>query len=149
MIPPQTESQSMEQTEIIVVDNKQIVLKNYNDQLPKETDFQLRNCNRIKLQAPQGSGSFLVKNLYLSCDPYMRGRMRDFHGSYLPPFTPGSVCHLFHPSFFFSIDGFFFCSSCFLMIWVTGYVDDQGRSLKGLECPELWILTTPISSLVI
>lgn len=46
---------------------------------------------KIKLEAPKGSGAFLVKNLYLSCDPYMRGRMRNFSGSYIPPFVPGSV----------------------------------------------------------
>ncbi|CBI23355.3 unnamed protein product, partial [Vitis vinifera] len=78
----------MEQTE---VGNKQIILKNYTDQIPKETDLELRHGNKIKLKVPKGSGAFLVKNLYLSCDPYMRGRMRDFHDSYLPPFTPGSV----------------------------------------------------------
>lgn len=90
----------MEQTE---VENKQILLKNYNDQIPKETDFELRDGHRIKLKAPKGSGSFLVKNLYLSCDPYMRGRMRDFHNSYIPPFTPGSVCSsLFYPLFSFT-----------------------------------------------
>ncbi|XP_057443085.1 2-alkenal reductase (NADP(+)-dependent)-like [Lotus japonicus] len=41
---------------------------------------------------PSESGSaILVKNLYLSCDPYMRGRMRDFHGSYIPPFVPSQA----------------------------------------------------------
>lgn len=89
-IPIIPESQSMEQTE---VGNKQIILKNYTDQIPKETDLELRHGNKIKLKVPKGSGAFLVKNLYLSCDPYMRGRMRDFHDSYLPPFTPGSVCN--------------------------------------------------------
>lgn len=74
-----------------VVENKQIIFKGYIERAPMETDMELRLGNNIKLEAPRGSGAFLVKNLYLSCDPYMRARMRDFHGSYLPPFLPGSV----------------------------------------------------------
>lgn len=46
---------------------------------------------KIDLEAPKGSGAILVKNLYLSCDPYMRGRMREFYGSYIQPFVPGQV----------------------------------------------------------
>ncbi|CAN1799071.1 2-alkenal reductase (NADP(+)-dependent) [Linum perenne] len=42
------------------------------------------------LKAPKHSGAFLLKNLYLSCDPYMRGRMRPpFPASYIPSFIPG------------------------------------------------------------
>ncbi|KAG1328252.1 putative 2-alkenal reductase (NADP(+)-dependent) [Cocos nucifera] len=43
------------------------------------------------LRSPKRSGAVLVKNLYLSCDPYMRGRMRENYDSYIPPFQPGSV----------------------------------------------------------
>ncbi|XAR48361.1 Allyl-alcohol dehydrogenase [Bertholletia excelsa] len=74
-----------------LVENKQIVLKNFVEGIPKETDMELKVGNKIELKAPQGSGALLVKNLYLSCDPYMRGRMRCFHGSYIRPFSPGSV----------------------------------------------------------
>ncbi|KAK1318134.1 NADP-dependent alkenal double bond reductase P1 [Acorus calamus] len=45
----------------------------------------------VKMEVPIGSDAVLVKNLYLSCDPYMRGRMREFLNSYIPPFVPGSV----------------------------------------------------------
>lgn len=76
------------------VENKQIIFKGYIERAPRETDMELRVGSKIKLEAPSGSGAFLVKNLYLSCDPYMRGRMRDFHGSYVPPFAPGSVSFL-------------------------------------------------------
>lgn len=68
--------------------NKQVIFKGFIEGTPKETDFQVMAGN-IKLKAPKGSGAFLVKNLYLSCDPYMRGRMRDFRDSYIPPFLPG------------------------------------------------------------
>ncbi|KAG6402342.1 hypothetical protein SASPL_139220 [Salvia splendens] len=74
-----------------IVGNKQILFKGYIEGVPKESDMEFKLGNGMKLEAPKGSGAFLVKNLYLSCDPYMRGRMRDFHGSYIPPFVPGSV----------------------------------------------------------
>lgn len=42
----------------------------------------------------EGSKGVLVKNLYLSCDPYMRSRMLKLPASaqsYLAAFQPGSV----------------------------------------------------------
>ncbi|KAG8473787.1 hypothetical protein CXB51_035882 [Gossypium anomalum] len=69
------------------VENRQVVLERYIEGEPKVTDMAMK-IGKMKLKAPKGSGAFLVKNLYLSCDPYMRGRMRDFHGSYIPPFVP-------------------------------------------------------------
>ncbi|KMT14687.1 hypothetical protein BVRB_4g074550 [Beta vulgaris subsp. vulgaris] len=71
------------------VENKQIILKWYIDRAPLTTDMELKVGNKIKLKIPKGSSSVLLKNLYLSCDPYMRARMREFYGSYLPPFVPG------------------------------------------------------------
>ncbi|KAB1203359.1 2-alkenal reductase (NADP(+)-dependent) [Morella rubra] len=70
------------------VDNKQVIFKGYIKRLPEVTDMEIK-VSKIKLKAPKGSGAFLVKNLYLSCDPYMRGRMRDFKYSYIPSFVPG------------------------------------------------------------
>jgi NADPH-dependent curcumin reductase CurA len=48
---------------------------------PKPTDFALREAELPAL-AP---GQVLVRNLYMSVDPYMRGRMNDVK-SYVPPF---------------------------------------------------------------
>lgn len=76
-----------------IVENKKIVLKSYTNGTPLETDLELKLGDVIKLEAPE-NGGVLVKNLYLSCDPYMRGRMQDFHDSYIPPFTPGFVTPL-------------------------------------------------------
>ncbi len=53
---------------------------------PKETDFRL-------VESPvhePGAGEFLVRVIYLSLDPYMRGRMSDAR-SYVPPVTLGDV----------------------------------------------------------
>ncbi|KAF7132084.1 hypothetical protein RHSIM_Rhsim09G0005700 [Rhododendron simsii] len=72
------------------VSNKQVILRDYvMSGLPKESDFELRS-SKIRLGVAQGSKSVVVKNLYLSCDPYMRIRMRNSIGSYIAPFTPGS-----------------------------------------------------------
>ncbi|KAL3578932.1 hypothetical protein D5086_020436, partial [Populus alba] len=72
------------------VDNKQVIFKGFIDRIPRETDMELK-IGKIELKAPKGSGAFLVKNLYLSCDPYMRGRMREYYDSYIPPFVPGQA----------------------------------------------------------
>ncbi|KAK6911079.1 Oxidoreductase, N-terminal domain [Dillenia turbinata] len=72
-------------------EQKQVILKNYVEGVPTEYDLLLVKDAPVPTLQGQGEGAFLVKNLYLSCDPYMRGRMRDFHGSYIPPFRPGQV----------------------------------------------------------
>lgn len=57
-----------------VVNNKQIVLKDHIDAgFPKMSDFITRVSN-INLNVAKGSNGVVVKNLYLSCDPYMRMR---------------------------------------------------------------------------
>src|SRR3954447_19606973 len=48
---------------------------------PKPTDFRLVD---VELPDP-GPGEVLVRNTYMSVDPYMRGRMNDAE-SYVPPF---------------------------------------------------------------
>lgn len=71
--------------------NKRILLKHYVTGFPKESDMILETST-VELKIPPNSdGAVLVKNLYLSCDPYMRGRMGKTEGSYVDSFTPGSV----------------------------------------------------------
>lgn len=77
------------------VDNKQVIFKGYIERAPMETDMEIK-VNKVELKAPKGSGSILVENLYLSCDPYMRARMRNISSSYIPPFVPGQVIFLYH-----------------------------------------------------
>ncbi|KAK9058380.1 hypothetical protein SSX86_023221 [Deinandra increscens subsp. villosa] len=72
------------------VNNRQIVLKNYVNGFPKESDMILESSATINLKLPEGcDNAVLVKNLYLSCDPYMRMRMTVTEGAYFEPFTPG------------------------------------------------------------
>jgi len=61
--------------------SREIRLKNRPAGLPRETDFELAE---VEL-AETGEGEILVQNIYMSVDPYMRGRMND-RKSYLPPF---------------------------------------------------------------
>lgn len=45
-----------------------------------------------KAVAEPGAGEVLVRNIFMSVDPYMRGRMNDVK-SYIPPFEIGEVLH--------------------------------------------------------
>lgn len=66
--------------------NRQITLAARPIGFPKETDFKL-----VESPAPApGPGQFLVRTIYLSVDPYMRGRMND-RPSYAPPVGLGEV----------------------------------------------------------
>ncbi|KAK6787380.1 hypothetical protein RDI58_015905 [Solanum bulbocastanum] len=71
------------------VSNKQVILKHYVTRYLKESDMELKNTT-IKLNVPEGSNAMVLKNLFLSCDPYMRNRMKKFEGGYVESFTPGS-----------------------------------------------------------
>lgn len=84
----------------MMLPNKQVVLKNYVEGYPKESDFELRSST-ISCQIPQGSKGLFVKNLYLGCDPYMRHRMSHHNSkdiSLLVSFKPGSVSEYFFDS---------------------------------------------------
>jgi NADPH-dependent curcumin reductase len=66
--------------------NRQVRLAARPVGYPKETDFRL-----VESPVPEpGTGEFLVRVIYLSLDPYMRGRMSDAR-SYVPPVTLGDV----------------------------------------------------------
>jgi NADPH-dependent curcumin reductase CurA len=54
--------------------------------VPVATDFQLAE---VELPDP-AEGQFLVRNAYVSVDPYMRGRMNETK-SYVPPFALGEA----------------------------------------------------------
>ncbi|GAY67820.1 hypothetical protein CUMW_259520 [Citrus unshiu] len=71
-----------------MVSNKQVILKDYVSGFPKETDMYVTTSS-IELKVPKGSNGVLLKNLYLSCDPYMRPRMTKGEGSYIESFKPG------------------------------------------------------------
>ncbi|RVW74706.1 2-alkenal reductase (NADP(+)-dependent) [Vitis vinifera] len=72
------------------VSNKQVIFRDYVSGFPKESDMYM-TTSTISLKVPEGSKAVVVKNLYLSCDPYMRPRMSYTTDSYIHSFKPGSV----------------------------------------------------------
>lgn len=66
--------------------NRQIVLAKRPEGMPKESDFQL-----VEGQLPHaGAGEVLVRALYLSVDPYIRGRLSG-RTTYIKGLQPGEV----------------------------------------------------------
>ena len=65
--------------------SKEIRLKARPVGMPKESDFELATA---EVAGPK-DGEVLVRNIWMSVDPYMRGRMMD-RESYVPPFQIGS-----------------------------------------------------------
>ena len=63
---------------------REIRLKSRPSGMPKPENFELAS---VDLPAP-GAGEVQVKNLWMTVDPYMRGRMNDVQ-SYTPPFALG------------------------------------------------------------
>lgn len=83
----------MANAETATVTNKQIIFPDYVSGFPKESDFNITTTT-IELRLPEGSTSVLVKNLYLSCDPYMRICMKKpdpLSSSLVPPYKTGMV----------------------------------------------------------
>jgi NADPH-dependent curcumin reductase CurA len=64
--------------------SREIRLKHRPLGLPKEEHFELAT---VRVPEPE-RGQMLVRNVYMSVDPYMRGRMSD-RESYVPPFQLG------------------------------------------------------------
>jgi len=66
--------------------NREIRLKQRPVGMPSSEDFEL-----VETTVPEpGPGQILVHNLFMSVDPYMRGRMVD-RKSYVPPFQIGEA----------------------------------------------------------
>ncbi|KAF8020466.1 hypothetical protein BT93_G1008 [Corymbia citriodora subsp. variegata] len=72
-----------------MVRNKRVVLRDYVSGYPTEGDMEVRK-GEMKLEVPRGSKAVVVKNLYLSCDTYMRLLMNRTAVELLKPYTPGS-----------------------------------------------------------
>ncbi|KAG8082534.1 hypothetical protein GUJ93_ZPchr0014g46801 [Zizania palustris] len=73
--------------------NRRIVLRSHVTGFPKESDMGLVATGTAPSRVPEGTaGAVLLKNLYLSCDPYMRGRMsKHEEPSYVPDFVVGEA----------------------------------------------------------
>ncbi len=68
------------------VNSREIRLASRPVGMPKDSDFELAEVS----MGPPGDGEVLVRNIWMSVDPYMRGRMIE-RKSYVPPFQVGEV----------------------------------------------------------
>lgn len=74
--------------------NKQVILKSYvTGGSAKESDLEVISTRTVKLEVPHGSNGVLLKNLYLSCDPFMHACMNKIENPSIDivSFTPGLV----------------------------------------------------------
>ncbi|XP_023546481.1 2-alkenal reductase (NADP(+)-dependent)-like [Cucurbita pepo subsp. pepo] len=72
--------------------NKQVILKDYvTGGSAKESDLEVISTRTINLKLPEGSDGVLLKNLYLSCDPYMHACMNKIENPSIDivSFSPG------------------------------------------------------------
>lgn len=72
------------------VTNKSWFLKEYPKGLPQESQFELKE-SQVSTKLNEGSDDVLVKVLYLSLDPYMRGRMKAGGSGYAQGFPLDKV----------------------------------------------------------
>ena len=68
--------------------SREIHLISYPTGMPSENNFKLV---QVEIPEPTKEGEFLVRNIWMSVDPYMRGRMRNEEegNSYIPSFKLG------------------------------------------------------------
>ncbi|MGE0243322.1 MAG: NADP-dependent oxidoreductase [Nitrososphaeraceae archaeon] len=66
--------------------SKEIHLIQYPVGFPNKDNFKLV---QVQIPEPTKTGEFLVQNIWMSVDPYMRGRMREEDNSYIPSFKLG------------------------------------------------------------
>ncbi|KAK8571461.1 hypothetical protein V6N13_047149 [Hibiscus sabdariffa] len=69
--------------------NMKVILKHYVSGSAQETDMHLTAAT-IKLKAPPDSNAVAVKNLFLSCDPYMLFKMTGHKREFFDPYALGS-----------------------------------------------------------
>ncbi|TYI91634.1 hypothetical protein E1A91_D02G006900v1 [Gossypium mustelinum] len=73
-----------------VVSNKKVIFKDYVSGFPKESDMAVTVDENLTLKVAGDSKGILVKNLYLSCDPYMRLSMTNRSSGIFGTYTPGA-----------------------------------------------------------
>lgn len=90
------------------VTNKYIVIKHHIEDAPNDSHFEVKN-EAFGLSINSGSDDVIVKNLYISIDPYLINRMKSYSAShnaisFSTPLTPGQVLS----SFFIGTEKYFF-----------------------------------------
>ena len=77
---------SLEESIVSTHQSREIRLKRRPVGLPDESHFEMA---QVTVPSP-AEGEVFVRNIYMSVDPYMRGRMTD-QKSYVPPFQLGAA----------------------------------------------------------
>ncbi len=75
--------------------SRQICLAEYPVGMPTDNNFKLV---QVDIPEPTKEGEFLVRNIWMSVDPYMRGRMRKEGGNSL--YTSFQVSSAFRRSMY-------------------------------------------------
>ncbi|XBI88375.1 hypothetical protein VPH35_026345 [Triticum aestivum] len=115
----------------VEVSNRSVILKRHVTGFPTEDDMELVTAT-ARVAVPPGSAAVMVKNLYLSCDPYMRSRMTNHkEPSYVPDYVPGEIIPTFGVS----------------KVVESGHPDYKAGDLVwGMTaCEEYTLITTPDS----
>ncbi|MFB5600409.1 MAG: NADP-dependent oxidoreductase [Nitrososphaeraceae archaeon] len=71
---------------VVIRISREICLTEFPEGIPKDNNFKLR---QVEIPEPTKDGEFLVRNIWMSVDPYMRGRMRKEGNSYISSFKLG------------------------------------------------------------
>ena len=79
------------------VSNRYITIKTHVDGAPKESHFELKTA-ALLLSSEPGTNDVIVKNLYVSIDPYQINRKKSQSSSqkaisFAVGITPGDVSH--------------------------------------------------------
>jgi len=103
------------------VENRQIVLASHPKGWVQEENMKMEK-KEIELKVEKGSKDVLVRNIYLSLDPYMRGRMNP-GPSYVPPFELGKPLVNFGVSQVVASDNEKFSENEYVtgMVWFEDY----------------------------
>ena len=96
------------------VENRFITIKEYVQGSPSESDLEVRKGS-VVLKVEEGSNDVVVKNIYVSIDPYQINRMKKLSPSqsainFATRLVPGQVSELTQSTpftFLFHVDGFF------------------------------------------
>jgi hypothetical protein len=125
--------------------NRQVLLAARPNGFPKDSDFEIAENPVPK----PGDGEVLVRNIYMSVDPYMRGRMNEFKGSYIAafeigkPMTGGAVGQVVRSNHADFAEGDLVLNT---NGWVEYFVRTGDKSNDGMDLNKIDPGITPLSA---
>lgn len=121
--------------------NSYVTIKTHIDGSPKESDFELKK-SVLDLSVESGSGDLIIKNLYVSIDPYQLNRMKSSspsqHGnSFSVGLVPGEVSDAIHIYIIICI-GHTQSKTLFPKSETTCFVFTGGRCVRCWKSVSFW-----------